>query len=146
NNVQLGGALTEDTTEIDINNKDLIFNVSDTANGGSLQVKGLTDAAVENTLVVRAADGTVHQVVRSVSATVTTTAGLIISDATVTDYSPYVPEVNIAVTLPASGDVDVELPVAAAAKGQVINIRITNTGDDDDWDGYCNIKLPGGGS
>lgn len=139
NNVQLGGALTEGTTEIDINNKDLIFNVSNAAGGGSMQIKGLTDATAENTLVVRDADGVLHQVVRSASAA--TSANLVISSGTVTGYSPYVPEVNIAVTL-AAADVDVELPVAAAAKGQVINIRITNT--DDLHAGYCNIKLPGG--
>ncbi|HEY8400502.1 MAG TPA: hypothetical protein VIK89_04530, partial [Cytophagaceae bacterium] len=135
NKVKMGGALTEDT-DISTAGKALTFNVDAT---GSMAIKGLTDATAENTLVVRDANGVLHQVVRSASAA--TSTDLVISS--VTDYSPYVPEVNIAVTLAAT-DVNVTLPAVADAKGQVINIRITNSTDV--HDGYCNILLPGGGT
>jgi hypothetical protein len=137
NKVKMGGDLTE-ATDINTDGQALTFNV-DAA--GSMAIKGLTDATAENTLVVRDADGVLHQVVRSASAA--TSANLVISSGTVTDYSPYVPEVNIAVTL-AAADVNVTLPAVADAKGQVINIRITNSTDA--HDGYCNILLPGGGT
>src|SRR5690606_21294077 len=134
NKVKMGGDLTE-TTDINTAGQDLTFNV-DAA--GSMVIKGLTDATAENTLVVRDADGVLHQVVRSVSGAANFTN---LSVDTIADYSPYVPEVNIAVTL-ADDDVDVTFPAAAAAKGQVVNIKITNTTDA--HEGYCNIIANGG--
>src|SRR5690606_30844598 len=103
NKVKMGGDLTE-TTDINTAGQDLTFNVDAV---GSMAIKGLTDATAENTLVVRDADGVLHQVVRSVSTL--TTVDLTIGDAAITDYSPYVPEVNISVTL-ADDDVDVTFP------------------------------------
>ena len=134
NKVKMGGDLTE-ATDINTDGQALTFNV-DAA--GSMAIKGLTDATTENTLVVRDADGVLHQVVRSVSGAANFTN---LSVDTIADYSPYVPEVNIAVTL-ADDDVDVTFPAAAAAKGQVVNIKITNTTDA--HEGYCNIIANGG--
>lgn len=137
NNVQLGGDLTKATTIKTGLSADDVAN-QNAAN--TLAITGLTAANSANTIVVTdAATGVLHTVLRSVSATAT--GDLEINNSNVAGYSPYVQEVNIAVTL-AAADVNVELPAAAAAKGQVINIRITNT--DDLHAGYCNIKLPGG--
>ena len=122
NTVKLGGDLTEATA---IGTDDV----------NTLAITGLQAADAANKIVVAdATTGVLRTVLRSIS----DTANADITVADIADYSPYVQEVNVAVTLGAA-DVDVVLPAAAAAnEGQVVNIKITNT--DDTHDGFVNIK------
>ncbi|TJZ59846.1 hypothetical protein FAZ15_13190 [Sphingobacterium olei] len=119
--VQLGGALNQVTTI-----------TADATN--TLAIDGLQNATAANSIVVTEAGGVLRSVKRSLSAAIG--ASSTIGTSLPTDYSPYVQEVNIAVTLAAS-DIDLTLPDATVAEGQVINVKITNT--DDSHSGYLNI-------
>jgi len=80
-------------------------------------------------------------VLRSVSS-LGVTATTVEVDA-IAGYSPYVPEVNISATIAAiTADMNINLPDAALAKGQVINIRITDTAEPV-HNFYLNINGPG---
>jgi hypothetical protein len=138
NNVQLGGDLIQATT---ITTDENTMTIATDA-VGTLAITGLEAADAANKIVVTdATTGVLRTVLRSISDVANNTD---LSVDTIADYSPYVPEINVAVTLVGAADVDITLPAVAAAKGQVINIRITNSTDA--HDGYCNILLPGGGT
>ncbi len=132
NNVQLGGDLTQATT---ITTDGNTFEIA-TDGTGTLAITGLEAATAANTIVVAdATTGVLRTVKRSISEATTATLNV----ANITDYSPYVQEVNVATTL-AAADIDVVLPAASVEnRGQVVNIRITN--GDDSHDGYLNIKV-----
>lgn len=121
NNIQLGGALLKATA-------------IGTDATKTLALTGLVAADASNSIVVaESGTGVLATVKRAVSVTLSTSAT--ISSATVTDYSPYVQEVNIN-TAAGSADVNITLPDPAAANGQVINIKLTNTAE---ADAYVNI-------
>lgn len=138
NNVQLGGDLIQATTITTDENEMTIA----TDALGTLAITGLEAADAANKIMVTdATTGVVRTVLRSIS-DVANEADLAIS--AIAEYSAYVQEVNVAVTL-ADDDVDVTLPAASAEnKGQVVNIRITNPNDL--HDGYCNIIATGQGT
>lgn len=138
NNVQLGGNLIQDTT---ITTDENTMTIATDA-VGTLAITGLEAADAANKIMVTdATTGVVRTVLRSISDVANNTD---LSVDIIAQYSPYVQEVNVAVTL-ADDDIDVTLPAASAEnKGQVVNIRITNP--DDLHDGYCNIVATGQGT
>lgn len=124
NNIQLGGVLIEEETVIT------------TDADHTLAIAGLQAAAAANEIVVVEATGVLRTVKRSISAA--TSSSLDVDN--ITGYSSYVQEINISATIGAS-DLDVVLPNASAAnEGQVVNIRIVNTVEPDN---YLNIKVGG---
>ncbi len=128
--IKLGGVLTEPTT-IDV--------TSD-----SLMVKGLTAATSANKMVVaQGTSGALHTVERTVSGAVTATTT--IDDTWNANYSPYVLQVNITVDVAnlSAGDIDLTLPDATKAEGQVISIKTIDPTNKGDQIYYLNIKEGG---
>lgn len=134
NNIQLGGDLITPT----------VISTGTDGEGGTdaantLAIEGLEAADAANEIVVtEASTGVLRTVKRSISQATTSALSV---DA-ITDYSPYVQEVNVAVTL-AAADYAVTLPTPSAENnGQVINIKIMNTTDA--HDGFLDIDVDGG--
>lgn len=121
--IMLGGALIKATaigTDVD----------------NTLAIEGLQDASSANKWVVAEDnDGILRSVTRVVSGAVSNSGN--VSD--LANYSPYVPEVNIEVDINglSSSDIDLQLPDAGPAEGQVINIRLS---EGNEADHYLNIK------
>ncbi|PZD78086.1 hypothetical protein DNG35_06865 [Mesonia sp. K7] len=137
NNIQLGGDLITPTTIVTGTDGS---GGTDTAN--TIAITNLEAADEANNIVVSETNGGVLRTVkRTVSSAIT--ADLTINDTNISDYSPYVQEINISATIPATGDIDVTLPAAGGANsGQVVNIKIANTTDA--HTGYLNIIANGG--
>ncbi len=122
--VQLGGALIQPTTI-----------AADGTN--TLAITGLQAAAAANKIVVVEADSVLRTVTRTISSPMN--ADLVISS--LTNYSSFVQEVNISVTLDDT-DLSLTLPDPVATnEGQVVNVKITN--ENDNHDGYLNIFRAG---
>ncbi|WP_026706315.1 hypothetical protein [Flavobacterium soli] len=124
--IHLGGALIEPTTIA-------------TGATNTLAITNLTEVASANKVVVAETSGVLRTVTKSVSQSIT--ADLTIDNTSVTNYSPYVQEVNISATVGAS-DIDVTLPSPSAENnGQTVNIKIENTTEPDF---YLNVRVSGG--
>ena len=119
NNIRLGGEL-EIPTKIT------------TLGDNTLAIVNLEQVAKVNSIVVAEKDGVLRTTERSISTTTSATLNV----STVSGYSPYVQEVNVSVDLAAT-NIDINLPEAVAAKGQVISIKLTNTTE---VAGYVSIK------
>ncbi|WP_446776667.1 hypothetical protein [Macellibacteroides fermentans] len=118
--IHLGGALKEVT--------EIAANATNT-----LAISGLqpaTETVANKVVVSEGATG----ILRTVERVVEGTNANVVSNA---DYSFYTPEVVLNITLPTTGDVNVVFPDADKAVGQVINIKIVNTGDT--HTGYLNV-------
>ncbi len=122
-NIQLGGALLA-PTEIT------------TAGANTLAVAGLVapGASDEAQIVMAGNGGVLRNVARSL--THTTLVTMTVDATTIIGYNGFVPEITVLATI-GTGDLDITLPAAGIAKGQVINVKITNTTEPD---GYVNIK------
>ena len=122
-NIQLGGALLA-PTEIT------------TAGANTLAVAGLVapGASDEAQIVMAGNGGVLRNVARSL--THTTLVTMTVDATTISGYNGFVPEITVLATI-GTGDLDITLPAAGIAKGQVINVKITNTTEPD---GYVNIK------
>lgn len=134
--IELGGTLIKDT-EIDLDESD--FTIKTGATTGDLKVENLKETKAANKImVVDDATNSVRTVTRVISEDVTATGTV---DA-ITEYSPYVQEVNITVSS-LTGDIDLSLPAASAAnEGQVINVVLTITTESAN---YLTIKDNAGG-
>lgn len=135
NNVQLGGNLikpTVITTGVDADGNPLAAN--------TLAIENLAPINDDSKsfIVVTDEDGVLHNVLRTIEATAT--GDWTVNSTNIPGYSSHVQEVNIEVDVQAT-DINITLPDAVAAKGQVINIRLVNNTENN---GYCNILLPGG--
>lgn len=117
--IELGGTLNKATT------------ISTDATN-TLALAGLQKVDTENSILVVDSENKVRTIAQSIAATTSNTLNVV----SITDYSAYVQEVNISATA-TNTDYDIVLPPATAAKGQVINIKLTNTVE---VDGYVNIK------
>lgn len=135
NNIQLGGALITPTTIVTGTDGS---GGTDTAN--TIAITNLEAADEANNIVVSETNGGVLRTVKR-SVTSAITGNLTVN--TITDYSPYVQEINISAEIQPTGNIDVTLPTADPANsGQVINIKIIN--EDDTHAGYLNIIANGG--
>ena len=136
NNIQLGGELITPTTIVTGTDGE-----GDPDTNNTLAITNLEAAAAANEIVVTDADtGILRTVKRSISHP---TAGAL-SVSAIPDYSPYVQEVNVAVTL-AAAEYAVTLPAPSDDnRGQVVNIKIMN--ETDAHDGLLNIVVDGGGT
>lgn len=119
NNIQLGGELISDT-EIDATNN-------------TLAVKGLQNSTATSTSIVLVDETT--GVLRNVARSLEYTANSDFVVATQTGYNKFVQEITIMATIGGT-DLDITLPTASNAKGQVINVKIAN---DTEPSAYVNI-------
>lgn len=125
--ILLGGVLDRPTT----------ITTNDT---NTLAIKGLENATDPNEIVVvEDNNGTLRTVTRSLSQVIT--QNFTIDDQNMTGYSPYVQEININVDVSdlGSNDIDLTLPNASTAEGQVINVKLTDDTNNGDADNYLNI-------
>ena len=135
--IKLGGPLIENTI-IDLDVHD--FTITTDGATANFQIEGLTETtspAAANQIMVVDENNNVRTVKRVISENISATT-LVTS---LTDYSPYVQEVNI--TVPSLGsDIDLTLPAASATnEGQVINVRLTIGSESTN---YLTIKDDGG--
>jgi|GEM_PF-5353833 len=121
--VTWGGQLLEDT-QIDLNEH-------------SLEFQGLTSADGANEILVAQGTGELRTVARSISFNIT-------ADAVVTDqigYTFYIQEVNIDVDVAnLNQQINLSLPDAASAEGQVINIKLIDPSQTGEADNYLHIN------
>lgn len=125
--IVLGGALTHPT-------------IIRTSMTDTLSIKGLKPAEGQNKIMVsKEGSGTLRTVTRSLYAEVNTSYAIA---SELTDYSPYVQEITINVPLIGlnTHDIDLTLPQADGAMGQIINVKLSGGNEADH---YLNIKDQG---
>ena len=121
NNIQLGGDLTETNTVIGA------------AADKTLAITGLQNSTDASTSIVLADEST--GVLRKVARSLEYAANSDFVVGTQSDYNMFVQEITILATIGTS-DINITLPPAANAKGQVVNVKIANTTEPD---AYVNI-------
>jgi|GEM_PF-2010241 len=129
--IELGGVLKR-TTVITTG----VNSTNDPTPANTLGVQGLIVPATASTEIMYAegTTGVLRKAARSVSQYIE--ASQVVS--TITGYNDFVQEVNITAKI-VSGDINVTLPAATATnKGQVVNVKITNTAEVAD---YLNILV-----
>ncbi|QFZ54113.1 hypothetical protein FEZ18_04470 [Oceanihabitans sp. IOP_32] len=122
NNVQLGGALITPTVI-----------TADATN--TLAIAGLQNSAANSAAIVLADENT--GILRKVARSLEYTTGADFTVASQTGYNKFVQEITILANI-GSDDIDITLPPAADAKGQVINVKIANTNEPDAY-----VNIPG---
>lgn len=119
--IKLGGDLTENTK---------ITTNGTTANTFNLAIENLVapaNATASDIVYAQTADGVLRKAARSLTDTFTATKAV----SAITNYNDFVQEINVNATIGAS-DINVTLPTASATnKGQVVNVKITNTTESD---------------
>ena len=120
NNIQLGGLLIK-PTEIKTGR-----NLEDSAEDATktLAITGLQNSTAASTSIVLADEGT--GVLRNVARSLEYTANANFNVATQGDYNKFVQEITIMATIGGT-DLNITLPDATEANGQVINVKIANT-------------------
>src|SRR5690606_14741915 len=131
---ELGGTLKRATVITTGVNSD-----NDPTPANTLGVQGLIVPTADTSEIVYAegTTGILRKAVRSISLYIE--ASQVVS--AITGYNDFVQEVNITAKI-VSGDINVTLPAATATnKGQVVNVKITNTAEVAD---YVNIVVSTG--
>src|SRR5699024_6085392 len=124
--IKLGGTLIEET-------------VIETDEENTLAIEGLQTAENENKiLIIEKDNNTLKTVERSLEEDISSDQSI----ADLTDYSPYIQEVYIGIDIAdlSNNGMDIILPNAMEAKGQVINIKLS---EGEEADNYLNIKDSG---
>lgn len=102
----------------------------------SLGIQGLQEVKeVNKLLVIGESDGIVQQLTHSISEILSSSTNL----GSISNYSPYILEVNVEVDINGlnQGDINLDLPNASEANGQIFSIKLSGG---DEASNYLNIR------